>query len=70
MSFDEKLAKLREKYLDTNAGDIFDPAFRQVADTVFDKSGRRKFPYSGVSTLLDAPHELAPLGTSSRGIAA
>ena len=61
MSFDEKLAKLREKYLDTNAGDIFDPAFRQVADTVFDKSGRRKFPYSGVSTLLDAPHELAPL---------
>ena len=61
MSFDEKLAKLREKYLDTNAGDIFDPTFRQVADTVFDKSGRRKFPYSGVSTLLDAPHELAPL---------
>jgi agmatinase len=61
MAFEERLARLREKYLDAKTGDIHDPAFKRVADTVFDPSGRRFKPYSGVSTFLDAPHRPAPV---------
>ncbi len=61
MSSEELLARLRARYQDADAGDIQDPDFRRGAETVFDKTGRRKLPYSGIPTLLDAPHEPAPL---------
>jgi len=61
MSFEERLARLRAKYQESGAADIHDPLFKRVADTVFDPSGRRVKPYSGVSTFLDAPHRPAPV---------
>src|SRR3546814_12562801 len=57
MSWDQdKLAALREKYAKGHGGDLFDPSFQKVADKIFSKSGTRKAPYAGVSTLLDAPY--------------
>ncbi|MCD2185086.1 agmatinase [Rhizobium sp. GN54] len=57
MAFDDsKLQALREKFGDGHGGDIFDPAFRKVADKIFSKSGTRLAPYAGVPTFLSAPH--------------
>jgi agmatinase len=57
MAWDEnRLAALRAKYAESAGGGIFDPAFRKVADRIFDKSGTRLAPYAGVPTLLAAPH--------------
>src|SRR3546814_12873260 len=57
MSWDQdKLAALREKYAKGHGGYLFDPSFQKVADKIFSKSGTRKAPYAGVSTLLDAPY--------------
>ncbi len=57
MAFDDsKLQALREKFGDGHGGDIFDPAFRKVADKIFSKSGTRLAPYAGVPTFLAAPH--------------
>ncbi|MDP6705557.1 MAG: agmatinase [Alphaproteobacteria bacterium] len=67
MSNDDRLAKLRERYREASADDIRDPAFRRVAEQVFDPTGRRTFPYSGISTLLDAPYEPAPAEGSDFG---
>ena len=36
--------------------DVFDPEFKKVVSLVFKSSGRRKLPYSGVSTFLGAPY--------------
>lgn len=53
---DEKeLARLRAKYGDLHGGEVFDPAFRAVAARIFDESGTRQAPYSGISSFLDAP---------------
>ena len=53
---DTKLEELRAKYGESHGGDIFDPAFRKVADKIFNKSGTRLAPYAGVPTFLSAPY--------------
>ena len=60
MTSEEKLARLREKYGEAGADQIDDPELRRVAEGVFDDTGKRSFPYSGVPTLLDAPYLPAP----------
>jgi len=52
----EKLSALKAKYDAGHGGDIFDPAFRKVADKIFSKSGTRLAPYAGVPTFLTAPY--------------
>lgn len=49
-----KLEALRAKYAGAKGGDIFDPAFRAVADAVFTSPDRRKWPFADVATLLGA----------------
>lgn len=57
MAFDEgKLTQLREKYGESQAGELFDPAFRKVGDKIFSKSGTRLAPYAGIPTFLTAPY--------------
>ena len=53
----QELERLRHKYQDAKGDDFFDPAFKQVAAHLFQGSGNRKLPFSGVTTLLDAPHQ-------------
>lgn len=52
----EKLKALREKYGNASGGDIFDPLFRSVAQAQFTGSDKRKWPFAGIPTLLDAPY--------------
>ncbi len=52
----EKLQRLREKYQEAKGDEVFDPGFRKVADLLFESSGNRTLPFSGIPTLLDAPH--------------
>jgi len=52
----DKLARLREKYLNAKGDDVFDPEFRKVAGLLFSDAGNRSLPYGGIPTLLDAPH--------------
>ncbi|MDP2699519.1 agmatinase [Thalassospira sp.] len=52
----DKLAALRDKYASTKGGDIYDPHFRAVADTQFSGGDKRKWPFAGVPTFLDAPY--------------
>ncbi len=52
---DTKLAALRARFADAKGGDIDDPAFRAVADTVFTASDRRKWPFADPATLLGLP---------------
>lgn len=49
------LEALRKKYAAASGGDIFDPHFREVAQAQFTGSDRRKWPFAGIPTLLDAP---------------
>ncbi|MEZ2130292.1 MULTISPECIES: agmatinase [unclassified Sinorhizobium] len=57
MAFDDrKLQALREKYGEGHGGELFDAAFRKVADKIFSKSGTRLAPYAGVPTFLSAPY--------------
>ena len=57
MGFDvKKLDELRKKYGEGHGGDLFDPKFRRVADKIFNKSGTRLAPYSGIPTFLTAPY--------------
>lgn len=51
----DKLARLRDRYGDAKAGDIYDPAFKAVADTQFRDGETRRWPFAGVPTLLGAP---------------
>jgi len=51
-----KLDELRAKYGVSHGGEMFDPAFRKVADKIFTKNGTRLAPYAGVPTFLSAPH--------------
>ena len=51
-----KLDALRAKYADSQAGEIFDPAFAKVADKIF-SNGTRVAPYAGVPTFLSAPYQ-------------
>ena len=52
----EKLAALRARYAGAGGGDVHDPEFRKVADMLFAGTDRRRKPYAGVKTFLDAPH--------------
>ncbi|MEM5503007.1 agmatinase [Ahrensia kielensis] len=52
----EKLALMRKKFSDATGGEMHDPNFRRIADKIFSEGGRRAAPYSGIPTLLDAPH--------------
>lgn len=52
----EELERLRAKYGQLHGGEMFDPTFRKVADTIFSKSGTRLAPYAGMPTFLSAPH--------------
>ena len=51
----DELERLRARYGSLNGGDIFDPEFRKVADTIF-SNGTRLAPYAGMPTFLTAPH--------------
>lgn len=51
-----KLERLRARYASASGGQIHDPAFREVADLVFQDGDKRQPPYSGVPTLLRAPY--------------
>jgi agmatinase len=51
----DELERLRARYGSLGGGDIFDPAFRKVADTIF-SNGTRLAPYAGMPTFLTAPH--------------
>ena len=57
----EKLNALRAKFGNASAYDVFDPALKRVAESLIDgeleSSGRRKLPFSGISTFLAAPHQ-------------
>ena len=53
---DSKLDELKAKYGASHGGELFDPAFRKVADKIFTKSGSRLAPYAGVPTFLSAPY--------------
>jgi len=50
------LARLRAKYAEDAPGVVHDPAFRRVAERLFDPEGTRVLPYAGIPTLLGAPH--------------
>jgi len=52
----DNLKRLREKYADAKGDDVFDETFKKVADLLFNDAGERAQPYSGMPTLLDAPH--------------
>jgi agmatinase len=52
----EKLAALRAKFDGAAAGDVQDPEFRKVSQMLFAGTDRRKQPYAGVKTFLDAPY--------------
>ncbi|MEF0943118.1 agmatinase [Rhizobium sp. BR 362] len=57
MAFDNgKLQALRAKYGESHGGELFDAAFRKVADKIFSKTGTRLAPYAGVPTFLSAPY--------------
>jgi agmatinase len=51
----DELERLRAKYGSLDGGDIFNPDFRKVADTIF-SNGTRLAPYAGMPTFLTAPH--------------
>lgn len=53
----EKLAELRRKYSDAQVFDAHTEKFQQIAEALVgdNPSGARPKPYSGISTLLDAP---------------
>lgn len=51
-----KLDALRRRYADAKGGDIFDPAFKRVADAQFQGSDRRKWPFMDPATFLGAPY--------------
>src|SRR5512146_564905 len=51
------LERLRQKYGSAGADDIHDPAMKKLSQALFEGPGRRKLPYAGVPTLLDAPYK-------------
>lgn len=52
----EKLVELRQKFEGAAGGELQNPNFQRIADQIFSDGGRRPAPYSGMPTLLDAPH--------------
>lgn len=54
-SFEENLRRLQAEYGEAAGGDVRDPAFRRVAERLFDPRGTRVAPYAGIPTFLAAP---------------
>ncbi|MDK3016880.1 agmatinase [Pseudodonghicola flavimaris] len=52
----ERLAALRAQFGAQNSTRIYDPKFARVGQKLFNPAGTRAMPWSGVPTLLDAPH--------------
>lgn len=52
----QRLDELRARYGADKGGEIRDPAFRKVAEKIFDSRGTRLAPYAGVPTFLAAPY--------------
>jgi agmatinase len=50
----DKLEKLRARFAQSGGGDIYDPHFRSVADSVF-KGDHRKWPFADPGTFVGAP---------------
>jgi len=53
----EKLEALRARYGDAKGGDMYDPAFRAVADMQFRDGDRRKWPFADPATFIGAPFD-------------
>lgn len=51
-----KLDRLRSRYGSAKGADIYDPAFKAVADTQFEGSEKRKWPFMDAATFLGAPY--------------
>lgn len=51
-----RLAALRARYPNGGREEVSDPDFRRAQSVAFNASGRRRLPYGGVSTFLDAPY--------------
>src|SRR5262245_10510314 len=51
----KNLERLRARYANAKADDVFDPEFKKLNTALFDRPGKRRLPYGGVSTFLDAP---------------
>lgn len=51
-----KLTALKHQFDSSDGGDMLTPRNREIADRIFSSGGRRPAPYSGIPTLLDAPH--------------
>ncbi len=62
-----KLDALRAKYAGAAAGDVHDPAFKQVVELLFSGVDRRYKPYEGIPALLDAPIRLDAPGLPDYG---
>jgi guanidinopropionase len=52
----DKLAALRARFPNERRDEVEDPEFRRAATVAYDARGRRRLPYGGVSTFLDAPY--------------
>jgi guanidinopropionase len=52
---EEKLKRLRQRYVDRDAFDGDDPVLTQAAREVKSADGKRSLPYSGVPTFMDLP---------------
>jgi agmatinase len=55
MTFEENLKRLRQQYGEAAGNEVRDPEFRKAAERVFNKSGTRFAPYSGIPSFLAAP---------------
>jgi len=51
----KNLERLRARYGNAKADEVFDPEFKKLNAALFDKPGQRRLPYGGISTFLDAP---------------
>lgn len=51
-----ELERLRAKYGAAGADETHDPARKKLLDALFDGVGKRKLPYGGLPTFLDAPY--------------
>jgi len=49
------LEALRARYGDAKGGEMFDPVFKEVADSQFRNGEQRRLPYGGPATFLDLP---------------
>jgi agmatinase len=53
----DNLERLRRKYGNAGADDVHDPAMKALSAALFDGPGKRKLPYGGIPTLLDAAYQ-------------